>query len=404
MQPVSDTRNFGCGKVKRAVFKLGTNVVTSASGGLNSATIEDLVNQLAVARNNGTEVIIVSSGAVGAGMDTLAKRSSGSASKANRRNITARQAAAAIGQVDLIALYKRYFGAHGIDVAQALLSRTILNQRGGYLNVRETMELLLKSGIVPIVNENDVVAVEEIVGVVYGDNDRLSAMLANVLDADLLVLLGEMNALYTADPTHDTAAELIEDVYEIGDEIRQLAGGPSDDRGSGGMRSKIEAADVAMRSGIDVVIADGHVDGAVARILAGERIGTHFHAMQSPTESRKRWILTGGTEAKGAVKIDSGAMSALTERGHSLLPAGVTGVEGDFDRGDIIRIESQNGKDLAWGMTNYSANDTRLVMGKNSRHMPELLDSYFGREIVHRNNLALRISPPTRSLANGKEK
>lgn len=375
--------------IRRAVFKLGTNIVTRDSGELDIETISDLVRQIAEAHRSGLELVIVSSGAVGAGMDTLIIRSPKSRGRLRRRNVTARQAAAAIGQVDVIALYKSEFGQYGIDVAQTLLSRSVLNQRDGYLNVRGTMEMLLEAGIVPIVNENDVVAVEEIVGVTYGDNDRLSAMLANVLDADLLVLLGEMDGLHTADPHQDPDAVLIHDVYEITDEIRGFAGGPSDNRGSGGMRSKLAAAEVATLSGVDMVIADGHVENIVGRLLDGEKIGTRFHSLVPPTESRKRWLLTGGTEATGAVTIDDGAVLALTEKGVSLLPVGVTSVEGDFDRGDIIGVKSLSGKDVAWGLSNYSAVETRLVMGKRSDEMPDILENYFGREIVHRNNMAI---------------
>ena len=387
------------GAVKRAVFKLGTNIVTRDSGELDVETVTDLVGQIASAHMTGLEAIIVSSGAVGAGMDTLVSRSPNQRARLRRRDVTARQAAAAIGQVDVIALYKRIFGKHGIDIAQTLLSRSVLNQREGYLNVRGTMEMLLEAGIVPIVNENDVVAVEEIVGVTYGDNDRLSAMLANVLDADLLVLLGEMNGLHTADPHQDRHAQLIRDVYEISDEIRRYAGGPNDDRGSGGMRSKLEAASVAMRSGIDMIIADGHVNGIVRRLLSGERIGTRFHSLAPPSESRKRWLLTGGTEARGAVTIDDGAVSALMEKGVSLLPVGVTAVEGEFERGDMIGVKSLSGKDVAWGLSNYSASETRLVMGKRSSEMPDILDNYFGREIVHRNNMALGMVPNSGTTA-----
>lgn len=381
--------NYDAGANRRAVFKLGTNIVTRDSGELDIETISDLVKQIAEAHRSGLEVVIVSSGAVGAGMDTLIARSPKSRARLRRRNVTARQAAAAIGQVDVIALYKSEFGRYGIDVAQTLLSRSVLNQRDGYLNVRGTMEMLLEAGIVPIVNENDVVAVEEIVGVTYGDNDRLSAMLANVLDADILVLLGEMDGLHTADPHEDRDAVLIPDVYQITDEIRGFASGPSDDRGSGGMRSKLAAAEVATLSGVDMVIADGHVVNVVGRLLDGEKIGTRFHSLVPPTESRKRWLLTGGTEAAGAVTIDDGAVRALTEKGVSLLPVGVTSVDGDFERGDIIGVKSLAGRDVAWGLSNYSATDTRLVMGKRSDEMPNILENYFGREIVHRNNMAI---------------
>ena len=391
MHQVPVGKNLESRALKRAVFKLGTNIVTRASGELDTDAIEGLVDQIADACRDGLEVVIVSSGAVGAGMDALINRSPKNRSRLSRRNVTARQAAAAIGQVDVIALYQSLFAKYSIEVAQTLLSRSVLNQREGYLNVRGTMELLLESGIVPIVNENDVVAVEEIVGVTYGDNDRLSAMLANALDADLLVLLGEMNGLHTADPHHDPDAELISDIYEIDDVIRGYAGGPTDDRGSGGMRSKLEAAEVAMRSGIDMIIADGHCERIIERLLAGEVIGTRFHSLVPPAESRKRWLLTGGTEAQGTVVIDAGAVVALTEKGYSLLPVGVIAVEGEFERGDIIGITSPSGRNLAWGLSNYSASETRVAMGRNSSELPDLLDTYFGQEIVHRNNMALSV-------------
>ena len=375
--------------MRRAVFKLGTNIVTLDSGQLDLGALERLVRQLASAYHDGLEVVIVSSGAVGAGIDTLFSNRTKRVPKQSRHSVTVRQAAAAIGQVDLIAIYKRLFSEHGIDVAQALISRSVLSQRLGYLNVRDTMETLLSAGVIPIVNENDVVAVEELVGVVYGDNDRLSAMLANALDADLLVLLGEMNGLHTADPHRHPDAKLIEEVTEITDEIREFAVGPHDQRGSGGMRSKLEAADVAMRSGIDMVIADGHVDGVIQSVLAGDHVGTVFRAREAPAQSRKRWILTGRTESRGEMTIDDGAVRALVNNGYSLLPAGVTDVKGDFDRGDIVAVKSIRGDNVAWGISNYSAADARAVMGKNSREMPRLLDRFFGTELIHRNNMAL---------------
>ncbi len=381
--------NLRSNTMKRAVFKLGTNIVTLDSGQLDLGTLKRLVEQLATAYNDDLEVVIVSSGAVGAGIDTLFSNRVRRVPKQSRHSVTVRQAAAAIGQVDLIAVYKRLFAAHGIDVAQALISRNVLRQRLGYLNIRDTMETLIGAGVIPIVNENDVVAVEELVGIVYGDNDRLSAMLANALDADLLVLLGEMNGLHTADPHLDSQARLIEEVDEITDEIREIAVGPHDERGSGGMRSKLEAADVGMRSGIDVVIADGHVEGVIQRVLAGERIGTVFRAKDAPTQSRKRWILTGRTESRGEMTIDEGAVRALVDNGYSLLPAGVTDVKGDFDRGDIVAVKSSSGDNIAWGISNYSAIDSRTVMGKNSSELPKLLDRFFGTELIHRNNMAL---------------
>lgn len=375
--------------LKRAVFKLGTNIVTLDSGALDLDTIRDLVNQIAVAWKSGIEVVIVSSGAVGAGMDTLLPDNTGKMPKHRLHSVTLRQAAAAIGQVNLIALYKRLFSEHNIEVAQALVSRSVLRQRLGYLNVRDTMEMLLQARVIPIVNENDVVAVEELVGIVYGDNDRLSAMLANALDANLLLLLGEMNGLHTSDPHKNPHAEIIPEVTEITDQIRKTATGPHDQRGSGGMISKLEAADVAMRSGIDMVIADGHIDDVITRLLKGERIGTLFRAKNAPSRSRKRWILTGRTESRGTLTIDNGAVRAIRDNGYSLLPAGVTHVNGDFHRGDIVTVQSIHGESIAWGISNYSSKDVERAKGRSSRELPNLLENYFGMEIIHRDNMAL---------------
>ncbi len=375
--------------MKRVVIKLGTNTVTRDSGVLDLQSIRDLVDQSAAAYKSGWQVVIVSSGAVGAGLDTLIDKSQTKNSKSRVHSVTMRQAAAAIGQVDLIAIYKRMFAAHGIEIAQTLLTRGVLTQRLGYLNVRDTMEMLLQAGIVPIANENDVVAVEELVGVIYGDNDRLSAMIANALNADLLLLLGEMNGLHTSDPHLDPEAELISEVGEVTDEIRMIAAGPLDRRGSGGMKSKLEAADMAMRSGMDMVIADGRVENVVNRLLAGERIGTLFRAKSRPAHSRKRWILTGRTEAKGELTVDDGAVRALRENGYSLLPAGIVHVRGKFERGDIISVISVRGDSVAWGVCSYSAEDVRVVMGKNTRELPRLLDHCFGNEVIHRDNMAL---------------
>ena len=374
---------------RRIVVKLGTNLVTVDSGGLDSATLEDLVGQLAGLWRDGSELILVSSGAVGAGSGVLARIGHSEALRRGRRDLRGRQAAAAIGQVVLLSVYQQLFARHGIDVAQALISRNDLNNRTGYLNVRHTLERLLGWQVLPIVNENDVVGAEELAGVVYGDNDRLSAMLANALDADLLLLLGETDGLFTADPSRNPDAVRIPTVSELTAEVWSYAGGPRDERGSGGMRSKLEAAEVAMASGITMVIADGHGQDVVARLAAGESLGTTFLAGYAPRSGRKRWLATGSTEARGSVVLDEGAVAALTRRGVSLLPVGITGVVGDFERGDFVSVLSPDGARVAYGVVNYGAVDVQAIAGRKSDEVREILEDYNGTEVIHRDNLSM---------------
>ena len=379
---------------KRVVVKFGTNLVTLKSGGLDESRLSDLVRQLAALRLAGSEVILVSSGAIGAGMGVL-ENTGRSRVLAGRRSLRSRQAAAAIGQVELMSVYRRIFGLFGIDIAQALISRNDLNNRTGYLNVRNTLERLLRWQIVPVVNENDVVGAKNLEGVLYGDNDRLSAMLANALDADLLVLLGETEGLFTADPTSDVDATLIPIVDKLTPQIMSYAGGPSDDRGSGGMRSKMEAAEVAMTSGIDLVIASGYEANVLERILSDDPIGTRFVSSDAPRSSLKRWLVTRRTEARGTIIVDAGAVTAL-KRGVSLLPVGVTGVAGEFERGDIVSVDSPTGAKVAYGIVNYNASEVNAVVGLDSERMLDILqherkDEEKDRkvEIIHRDKLAL---------------
>ena len=372
---------------RRVVVKFGTNLVTLKSGGLDVSRLSELVRQLADLRLAGNEVILVSSGAIGAGTGVL-ENTGRSHVLAGRRSLRSRQAAAAIGQVELMAVYRRIFGLLGIDIAQALISRNDLNNRTGYLNVRNTLERLLRWHIVPVVNENDVVGAKNLEGVLYGDNDRLSAMLANALDADLLVLLGETEGLFTADPAIDEDATLIEVVDALTPEILSYARGPSDDRGSGGMRSKVDAAEVAMTSGIDMVIASGCEPNVLERILSGEPIGTRFVSSDAPRTSLKRWLLTGSTESRGSIIVDAGAVTAL-DQGLSLLPVGITEVVGDFERGDIVSVNSPTGSKVAYGIVNYDASVVSEVLGLRSEKVREILDKEYGVQIIHRDKLAM---------------
>jgi glutamate 5-kinase len=372
---------------KRIVVKLGTNLLTSGKDSLDLETIKGIFEQIATVKDSGVEVLIVTSGAVAAGRASLS-RTPGKG-KLQRGTVAYRQALAALGQPQLMMTFEQLFAEHNVEVAQALISRGDLQSRSGYLNVRNTLDALLSIGAVPILNENDVVAVEELAGEVYGDNDRLSAMVANTVDADLLILLGDMDGLHTTDPHIDPDSELISTVTEIDAAIEKAAQGPHDLRGSGGMASKLDAARISMDSGIPMVIASGRVANAIESICNGEKIGTRFVTNVSRRESRKRWILTGRSEHRGSVAVDAGAANALKNNGNSLLPIGIVSVSGPFERGDIIEVTEIDGTTIGWGLAAYPSADVELIKGENSKALPELLGHYYGAEVIHRNNLAL---------------
>ena len=372
---------------KRVVIKLGTNLLTGGADSLDLDAIGPIVQQVAAVKATGIEVLIVSSGAVAAGRGPLS-RTPGK-DRLQRGTVAYRQALAALGQPQLMMTFEQLFADFNVEIAQALISRGDLQSRARYLNVRNTLEAILSIGAVPILNENDVVAVEELAGEVYGDNDRLSAMVANAVDADLLILLGEMEGLYTTDPVLDPSADLISTVSEINGDIEKAARGPHDKRGSGGMASKLDAARLAMDSGIPMVIASGHVKAVVESICDGEKIGTRFEPRVSRRESRKRWILTGRSDHRGSVAVDDGAANAIRNRGNSLLPVGIVAVGGPFERGDIIEVTEIDGTTIGWGLTSYPSSDVELMKGKHSKVLPDLLGHYYGDEVIHRNNLAL---------------
>ena len=372
---------------KRVVVKFGTNLLATADGNLNEDRVTDLVDQVAQIYKRGIEVLIVSSGSILAGRKMLPDDRR--ATHLKEYGTIGRQALAALGQPALMNLYERLLARHNISPAQALISRNDLERRDGYLNIRSTLNTLLELGTIPIINENDVVSVSEIAGKVYGDNDRLSAMVANAMHAELLILLGLTEGLYSGDPHHDSTAELIPEVTEIDDRIEAIAKGPRDGVGAGGMRSKIKAARVATRSGTTMVIASGLTPNAITRICDGERIGTHFPVRVSQTEARKRWLMTGFSEDRGAVLVDSGAEKAIKERGVSLLPAGIVAVVGEFKRGDIIEIQNPNKQVIAVGIANYRSDDMDLIKGRQSGELERTLNHFYGAEAIHRNNMTL---------------
>ena len=364
-------------------MKLGTTLLTAGRDHLDVSVMAKLVEQLATLHSSGRELIVVSSGAVAAGRERLRRRAA-----AGIHGTPLKQVLASIGQGHLMSTYEMLFSRHDITIAQALLTRDGLTDRSGYLNARNTLRALCDMGVVCIVNENDVVAVDELGERRFGDNDNLSAMVSNLVDADLLVILTDTGGLYNADPRLHAEAQLIPLVEDITPEIEALAGGSLSGQGIGGMSTKIEAARLATCSGIDVVVAGGMVPDVLIRLDAGERVGTLFPASSSKLESRKRWMAS-GLACHGRIMVDKGAVQALSKGTGSLLPAGVVGVDGAFRRGDIVDVVSESGSRVASGIANYDSDDVRKVQGKHSDIMATVLDRLYGDEIVHRNNMVV---------------
>ncbi|MCS6802516.1 MAG: glutamate 5-kinase [Chloroflexota bacterium] len=368
---------------RRLVVKLGTNVLTGGKDRLDLARIASLVEQIARQWAAGREVIVVSSGAVAAGRSLLSR-----AHLAHHRSMPHRQILASVGQSRLMAVYDQLFGWHDIIVAQALLTRADLADRTRFLNARTTLISLVEHRVVPIVNENDVVAVDELHDLTFGDNDALSGQVANLVDADLLLILTDIDGLYTKDPRRDPTARRLAFVPVVDDTVEAMAGGVGSERGRGGMRTKVQAARLATAAGTAVVIASGSADDVIARVLAGEPLGTLFAPSQTRLEGRKRWLLS-GMGSKGCILVDAGAAVAIRERGKSLLPAGVVAVEGRFERGDTVSILALDRTLLAYGTTSYSAADIDRIRGVKSRHIADVLGYDYGAEVVHRNNLVV---------------
>lgn len=368
----------------RVVVKLGTSTLTAGTPHISPPRLVELVRQMATLYEQGWEVVVVTSGAIAAGRERLSFPQL-------PRQIPAKQMLAAVGQLRLMSLYEQLFGLYGLTIAQVLLTRADLADRRRYLNSRNTLSALLAQRVVPIVNENDTVATEEIR---VGDNDTLSAYVANLIEADLLLLLTDQPGLFTADPRRDPQAQLVPQVSssEIPEDLWAAAGGAPGGLGTGGMLTKLKAADLARRSGTEVVIAHGSEPDVILRLAAGEALGTNFHPSASALESRKRFILAGG-RAAGSLHVDAGAVHAL-HKGGSLLPVGVLHVSGSFERGDTVRVLAPGGREVARGLTNYAAADLARICGVKSDQVAQILGFDYGEEIIHRNNLVL--------LAKGK--
>jgi glutamate 5-kinase len=371
-------RNLVFSHVKRVVVKVGSGVVSDADG-LDLSMIEAISTEICALRQRGYEVILVSSGAVAAGKGDLGI-------VGRPRTIPLKQAAAAIGQSRLMTAYKNAFLQHGRKVAQVLLTRDDLANRRRYLNARNTLMTLLEYDITAIINENDTVVVDEIR---FGDNDNLSAMVTNLTEAHLLVILSDVDGLYDRDPRENAGARLIPVVERITEEIEAMAGNGSTQLGTGGMATKIKAAKRATLYGVGTVIINGRTPGALSRLFDGEELGTYFLPARDRMAAKKHWIAF-TKKPRGKLLLDEGARRALVEGGKSLLPSGIKGVDGGFDRGDAVRLCDLDGVEFAKGVINYSLSELLRIMGKKTSEIEAVLGYKYGDEVVHRDNLVLK--------------
>jgi glutamate 5-kinase len=366
---------------RRIVAKFGTSLLTAGSDRLDLVAMAQLVGQVVRLRTAGAEVVVVSSGARAAGRHRLARR-------LPEGYAPSRQALASVGQSHLMQSWDQLFDWHDTIVAQVLVTRRDLADRQGYLNARNTLRHLLEMGTVPIVNENDAVALDEVLASRIGENDSLAAYVANLVDADLLVILTDVDGFYDDDPRRNPDARFIPRVERVDIVAESAAKGVGTFGGSGGMSTKLKAANMAAQSGIDVVVANGHRPGVLVEAVEGLAPGTFFPAVADRLESRKRWLLA-NIARSGYITVDAGAVEALRGRGRSLLPAGVAAVSGVFSRGDTVEVRAPDGSLAAAGTTNYDSADLERIRGLRSDRIAETLGYAYGEEVIHRDNLVL---------------
>ncbi len=362
---------------RRWVVKVGSALLTNDGRGLDENIINGLVSQLARLREAGCEVVLVSSGAVAAGIVRLGM-------KARPHLLHELQAAAAVGQSVLVQSYENAFKGHGIVSAQVLLGHDDVIARDRYLNARGTLNTLLKLGVVPVINENDTVVTDEIR---FGDNDTLGALVANLIDADALLLLTDQRGFYEEDPRQNPAAKLVE-AADVNSPALDSMAGEGGTLGRGGMVTKLRAARLAARSGTETIIASGREDDIVARVVSGANVGTWLRTGKEPQNARKQWLAS-MMQVQGSVELDQGAVRVLQESGRSLLPVGVRGVHGAFARGDMVACRDGDGREVARGLVNYSADETRRIMGSASNEIESILGYVGDVELIHRDNLVL---------------
>ncbi len=363
---------------KRWVVKVGSSSVTNNGLGLDLVAIAAWAEQLVALKQSGVQLVLVSSGAVAEGVARLglSKRPT---------QIHMQQAAAAVGQMGLVQAYESCFQKHGVRSAQILLTHEDLSNRTRYLNARSTLSTLLEMGVIPVVNENDTVAIAELC---FGDNDTLAALVANLINADVMILLTDQAGLFDADPRTNSQAKLIKQDSANNPHLITIAGGSSA-LGKGGMQTKVKAAKLAARSGTDTVIAEGKLSRVISRLASGEELGTLLLADSEPVTARKQW-LAGQLTVKGKLVLDDGAVTVLQHSGKSLLAAGISGVQGGFDRGEVVACVDGNGVEIARGLTNYGAAEVAKILGHNSDQIEQLLGYGGEEEVIHRDNLVLR--------------
>ena len=363
---------------KRVVVKIGSSLLTNEGAGIDHAAIAGWVAQIVQLKAHGKEVLLVSSGAIAEGMQRLGW-------KRRPHAIHELQAAAAIGQMGLVQVYESCFREHGLHTAQILLTHDDLADRKRYLNARSTLRTLLALNTVPIINENDTVVTDEIR---FGDNDTLGALVTNLIEADCLIILTDQPGLYTADPRKDQTATLVAQGRAGDPALERMAGGAGSAIGSGGMLTKVLAAKRAARSGAHTAIVSGREPNVLLRLVQGEHIGTQLIAETMTLAARKQWIAD-HLQVRGRLTLDTGAIKALKETGKSLLPIGISAVSGDFDRGEVVVCLDESGREMARGLANYSADETRLIMRRSSADIEAILGYVDEPELIHRDNLVL---------------
>ena len=365
-------------RARRIVVKVGSSLVTNEGRGVDAQAVDNWCRQMAVLAGQGREVVMVSSGAIAEGMKRLGWT-------VRPKEINELQAAAAVGQMGLAQIYESKLREHGMGSAQVLLTHADLADRERYLNARSTLLTLLGLKVIPVINENDTVVNDEIK---FGDNDTLGALVANLLDADALVILTDQKGLYSADPRKEPQARFIDEAQAGDPELERMAGGAGSSLGRGGMLTKILAAKRAASSGASTVIAWGREPDVLLRLAAGEAIGTALFASTHKLAARKQWMAD-HLQLRGTVVVDAGAAVKVRDEGKSLLPIGVIEVQGDFHRGDVIAVRSSQGAEIARGLANYSSSEARLIARKSSSEFEKLLGYTAEPEMIHRDNLVL---------------
>lgn len=372
-------------EIRRIVVKVGTNVLTDGTESVSSDTVANIAREIDLIRRGGVQVVLVTSGAITEGRSLLEGSGMYTQSSVDA-STTSKQVLAALGQVPLMKRWVEAFDGLDILSAQILITRRDVQDRLSYLHARNTILNLLEAGSVPVVNENDVLATDEIADVNIGDNDHLSALVANLIDADLLVILSDVDGLYDSDPLLNPEAQLIGQVDKVDEYIRSVAGSAKE-RGRGGMASKVNAARIAMESGSSVLITNGRSPGSLVSAVTPTKNGTYFRSRTTNVESRRRYLLSEYAN-RGVVVVDDGARKALSE-GASLLPVGLVGSSGTFERGDVVEVRAESGARLAVGITNYSLEDANRIRGVQSEDIDSILGYEYGHELIHRNNMVV---------------